>query len=469
MLPFVASELVLFFLYALIVYIFLPYAFVPMIVSVMGVYTVAKFLYGGFARINLIGYAVLLAATYIMFISMTFNIQSFCDSSSLFAPVLNNVDSNKFYESAKYILRNDWDVPVQYYYGYPYLICALWSITGINILTPLVVNILFTLLSISMAGIISERIFAGFPESRRSFISALSMLFTTAVCFYIGCGTVVLKEPMIYLGLTLGIYAIAGLYNPNPSKKQTVTDIILYFLAVALLFLTRHSMIFMLIFGILLFARKYNWKRAVVLLVLSVAGISATYTVVGNSTERDAEIVSGENLESANYLSRNEDGSRDAFNKSMEGYFDYPVWKKAAVLPYTASVQYFIPFFWTRHNSVKYGPAQVYSHFGFLWYIVGGLVIFYILFGRKFSNTPKAMILLLLIAAAGYLIPAYMFAGSVSRYWLPFTPIFAIVAAYVVSGVKEDIMLRPLLKKYAVGYVTLVVVVLVTCYLITTI
>ena len=456
LIPFVITEVVFLALFALFVHALVPYAFWHFVLAEIIVYSFAKFIYARFSNAHTIGFSVLLVTTYIMFVSTALNTATYCESSTLYTPVLNNEDAAKFYESAKFILRNNWDVPVQYYYGFPYLISVLWTITGVNIISPLLLNVFMTLMAVCMSALIANRIFANLPNDKRAFISSIAMLCTAAVAFYIGCGTVLLKEPMVYLGVELAVFSIIGLNERNQTKIRTAKDIILFVMAVAILFLTRHGAITLMLVGILIFTRKHNLKRAAAMLVIGVVGIFSTYSVVNNSTVRDKEIVSGTNLEASDYLSDNADGTRKAFNRSMEGYFSFPVWKKAAYLPYTASVQYFIPFFWTSHNSTPYGQAQVYSHFGFFWYIVGGLALFFIIFGHKIKTTPKGLVLLILIGILGYIIPAYLFAGSVSRYWLPFTPIYAIAAAWVVYSAKEDLDIRDMLKKFMIVYVPLV-------------
>ena len=468
LIPFVFTEVVFLALFTLFVHVLVPYAFWNFIISEIVVYSFAKFIYTRFTNAHTIGFSVLLVTAYIMFVCTALNTASYCETSTLYAPVLNNEDASKFYESAKFILRNNWDVPVRYYYGFPYLISALWAFTGVNIISPLLLNVFMTLMAVCMSALIASRIFTNLPNNQRAFISSITMLCTASVSFYIGCGTVLLKEPMVYLGVELAIFSIIGLNERNQTRIRTTKDMILFVIAVAMLFLTRHGAILLMLVGILFFVRRYNYKRVIALMVIGIAGLFATYTIVNNTGERDEDIITGTHLESADYLSDNADGTRKAFNRSMEGYFTFPVWKKTAYLPYTASVQYFIPFYWTRHNSTPYGQAQVYSHFGFFWYVVGGLALFFIIFGHKIKTTPKGLVLLMLIGIVGYIIPAYLFAGSVSRYWLPFTPIYATAAAWVVYSAKEDRNIRNMLKKFMIVYVPLVALVLISCYFITT-
>lgn len=141
LIPFVVSEVSILAVFILAVNILVPYLFWDFIISVIVLYSIVKFTYSTFGNTHVLGYAVLLLAACIIFICVVLNTASFCESSIVYAPELNNEDAKKFFESAKFILGNNWDVPVRYYYGFPYLISLIWTFTGVNIISPLLMNI----------------------------------------------------------------------------------------------------------------------------------------------------------------------------------------------------------------------------------------------------------------------------------------------------------------------------------------
>ena len=110
-----------------------------------------------------------------------------------------------------------------------------------------------------------------------------------------------------------------------------------------------------------------------------------------------------------------------------------------------------------------YGFTQWYSHLSYPWYAISGIVAYFYLFAfcKCHDDNLKRLALAGLLL---WLVPAYIFAGSVSRYSLCFLPLIVPAAAYVIS--KGCYRNRSFIIWFAI-YVTGVAAGLITIYAIT--
>ncbi|MDD2961207.1 MAG: hypothetical protein PHR45_03885 [Muribaculaceae bacterium] len=398
----------------------------------------------------------------ILALGISVNLWYFTEFSggSVSEPVLNNLDSSRFFICAKEIYMGEpisVNVP---YLGYPFIVAMLWKLTGVTIVVPLLINYFFTLLSVVLTSFIAIRIISGrVSATELNRLGAVAMLLVGVCSFYLGCGTVVLKEPSIYLGSALAIYIISGLAERKAqSRERQNREILLFVFAVVLLAFNRLMILPLFILGTLIFASKTNLRQVAIMCILaSVIMCLGTVFSLREMSEH-MSVYASDNLAVSNYIP---DRQHD-YNRIVEGYFEFPQWKKILFLPITATVQYFIPFAWTALQDVEYGPTQVYSHFGFGWYFVGGLILFYLFFSKYFKY-DSTILKWIIFATISYIVPAFLFAGSVSRYWLPYLPLYVVFGANVILGLKNADCRRAF-KWWAIFYLLLVVIILIIGY-----
>ena len=168
-------------------------------------------------------------------------------------------------------------------------------------------------------------------------------------------------------------------------------------------------------------------------------------------------IIQGENMADSNYLN----STRQPYLDIIGDYLGYSFIEKTLLLPLSAAIQYLIPFPWNFMRDVPFGYSLVYSHISYGWYLVGGIILFYYFFAI-WKSSPK-LIAWALWALFCYLVPAYMFAGTVSRYMLPFIPLLVPLGVYVIMKLRENKYIRSF-KYWVFSYCMALSVVLCLCY-----
>lgn len=195
------------------------------------IYLIVKSLYSFSVISHNLGKWTLIGVSLLMAAGIIVNIWYFTAYSggTLANPILNNPDSTRYFNSALALYNGDTSVCTQAYRGYPMLISLLWKITGVSVAVPLVINFAFTLLSILISGAIATKMLQGrVAYTNLPLVGAVAMLLTSVCCHYIGCGMVILKEPCLYLGIGLILYAVAGLaVDKHEESGNIVIDSVL--------------------------------------------------------------------------------------------------------------------------------------------------------------------------------------------------------------------------------------------------
>ena len=183
------------------------------------------------------------------------------------------------------------------------------------------------------------------------------------------------------------------------------------------------------------------------------------YNDYSRMPEVATQIMGGKGLDGAFFVG-NED--HQSYNLIVDGYFGYPWWKKVILLPMTAAVQYLIPLPWGFCDDVHFGYTLAYAHISYPWYVIGGLILYFVAF-----EMHRASIRFQRIVEWGglmWLVPAFLFAGTVSRYTLPILPLIIPAAVYVVAKWHELNKLK--LKVWCWGYGVILVIGLLSGYLV---
>ncbi len=445
---------------------FLPNIAFILITGISAVYLSARIFYTFTRNANKLGFWILLIVTLIMSAGIISNIWGYTSGSgaTIDSPALI-YDSNQLYNCAKDIYNNGYNnITPKVYTGYPILISSIWSITGINIVVPLLINLLFILFSIIIGGMIANRLIEyknNACDSAR--ITSIAMLCIAMPPFFLSQGMMVMKEPSIYLGIAMAGYTISPFYTDNSSKAISLKDTIIFIIACFLITSTRLTYIYLLIIGLIIpLILAYKSPKTLSYISLLIA-ISVAFIFIGKifspyNISEHSDFISGENGIGQSYTLTN----GDFYHALIGDYMSKSIWFKILLLPISLALQYIIPFPWGFTRDISFGYSQIYPHFSVLWYIVGGLICYYYIFisWRKEYRYMLAWGIWVLIC---YITPAFLFGGTVPRYALPFITIMAPLAVTVIFSLKDKQHL-PLFKKWAFIYVSLLSGVLMLCY-----
>lgn len=436
----------------------LPDIAVGLVLSYCAVYYCVKFLYCRLNKNGIAGLWVLVVLTLIMSTGITANIWEFTTGmgGSLENPILLNSDSSRYYNYALRLFHGN-DLPNGFAYpGYPYLIMLFWKLTGVNVVAPLILNMFFTLLSVVISGQISKRLLKDKFPGNSEMISSVAVLMTGIVCYYIGSGMVILKESIIFLGFALAGYALIYFQGKCSDNGKITRDLLLFITGAVIIAFTRLTYCYLLFVAVILFSCCFKKPRAGVifgsaLLIIYFIGLKfASYGI-----NEHISIGQGVNMANSNYLN----SAQQPYIDIIGDYFNYSFIKKIILLPLSAAVQYLIPFPWNFMRDVPFGYSLIYSHISYGWYLVGGVILFYYLFAIRRSDLKFTC--WALWALFCYLVPAYMFAGTVSRYMLPFIPLLVPAGVYVIMKLKMKQYRKPF--KYWVWLYGIILSVTLSC------
>ena len=112
-------------------------------------------------------------------------------------------------------------------------------------------------------------------------------------------------------------------------------------------------------------------------------------------------------------------------------YHLLPAWRRILLMPFTAAVQFFIPFPWNWLRDIDFGISLVYAHIAYPWYLFGGTAIYYTFFDLR--RSPALMRAIFLWGVIIWLIPCWSFGGTISRYGLMAVPLFAPAVSFTLT------------------------------------
>lgn len=369
-------------------------------------------------------------------------------------PMLTNDDAARYFHRAESIAKGDVeglsDVIQQ---GYPWFIAQIWRVTGISIFAPLVANMAMILGAIIVAGMVCGRILRG----ERS--ELWGMIATASVCYYLATGTLLLKEAGTALAMAIAGYALTFLIYPEGKRWKVIA---IFALSMVMLGVFRFNYIPIVAVGV---AIATPWRRDAAVTAGAMLAVCAAVWCVNHYVLLPSEAID-------TYMSGLDDGStmrgnyfydhpqHRAHNEMVGNYFEYPLWKKILWLPISAITQFLIPFPWGMERDISFGYTLVWARIAYPWYLIGGVIIYGLwqaIRSRKGSAVPARWIVL---GVALWLIPAYLFAGTVSRYALCFVPLLVPLAVDAIERHGH----RRAFKIYAGIYVVVLAATLIVCY-----
>ena len=399
---------------------------------------------------NNTGFYTLLVAATITSIGITANVYGFttlCDTTTSM-PELANTDQQRYFYDALLIKSGGQPQCQAYQLGYCYLITIIWKITGVSIVPLLIINQLAMILTLLLCGHLTHKI-TKIPSA-----PVTAIILCASVCYLLNHSTLLLKESLVTFSIILFTTSLL-------SKRKAAVCIII--ISILLLGLIRFHWLPYMVIILLSLSLTKHWiisKRNIYFTVSAFITVWIGFYLLYRNMATD--IMTGNDIENQ-YVSY--EPARSAFWEIIGDYFNYPFLKKLIYMPVCAAVQVLTPFPWNFSRDMIYGLSQFYSHISYPWYAVAGIIAYY--FSTSFWS-KNGNDLLKRISAAGlilWLIPVYLFAGSVSRYALPAIPLLIPCATYIIANKHYK---KTSFKIWGMTYSALVATVLITVYFITT-
>ncbi|MBQ7854362.1 MAG: hypothetical protein IJ352_04970 [Muribaculaceae bacterium] len=424
------------------------------LIAMVGVWFVVSGVYQAAPWRNREGWWTLLIAATILAVGIIANVHCFTVKAGATTelPLLNNPDSYRFHYNALYTMGYPEGIFVDAKnHGYGLIISTLWHITGVTIVAPLVLNMLVTLLSVLLCGGIAWRMLRGETSKSGRWIASCAMIMSASVCYSLNSGTLLLKEALLIFAFSLIGFSITSLVKMPTSRRRYVKMILMFASGTVILSFLRFNFLIMPIVGALIlmkWQRKHLIMSSIMILICVLAwGITANIGYQSQSEMANVSVmlVKGEGIDNSFFL---DDPHHTIYNGIVDGYLGYPWWKRLLYLPMSAAVQYLIPLPWGFGDDIHYGYTLAYAHISWPWYLVGGLILYYFISAMR--RSPDILRRMTVWGALMWLVPAYMFAGTVSRYTLPLLPILIPSAVYVVATWRQHTSMRRWMWVYGI-------------------
>ncbi len=436
---------------------------IPTLISFVGVWLIVAMIYSATSHCNMAGWWTLLIATTILAVGIIANIHYFTELSggTTSSPILQNPDAKGYYLYALYHHTGDEEKMLEYSgrKGYGLIISLIWKFTGVTIVPPIILNMLMMLLSIIISGVITSRLLGNSNATTAPRLSTLAMILTASVCYYLNSGTLLLKEAGIGLAISLIALGMTSIVSFSDNHATRIKLIVCFFVGLLLLCILRYTYIIITAIGILSlisWRNKDEIRNALPLLLLCIIAWGAMALIFNTNINNNAEaIADGSSIGGAYFFDHEQ---HRFYNNLIGNYLEYPLWKKILILPLSATTQFLVPFPWNFSRDMIFGYTLAFAHVTYPWYIIGGLILFFITIGWR--KAPSNLCRFTFAGATMWLVPAYLFAGTVSRYALPMLPILIPAAVFVIMNCRQ----LKSFKIWSICYVALLAITLITCY-----
>ena len=341
-------------------------------------------------------------------------------------PWMLNHDANDFRNQALLRLGLVPERPIydlDYAVTYDGVLMGFIWLFGRSVMYPILGNMLMTLLSLVMSGWLAVRLLPHTGRYSHAAKASAAIIMTGAIATYLNCGTVLIKDATLNFCTAAVLLGLTALWNPPSKPCRRAVMVMLIVIGLAGITIVRYQMLLMLLPAVLLTWRRRYWPSvlAVVALVLIMYfGVRSMMTTYDISTYADSEAMS------SLYFQQRE--SHASYLDMLGSYATLGFWQKLLWLPVCCGVQYLIPLPWNGLNDLPMAYTLVYAHQGWAWYLIGGASLYYLLFASWRGLRHGLLERYVLWAAACFAGIAWMFGGTVSRYVLPFMPVYVAAA-----------------------------------------
>jgi len=343
--------------------------------------------------------------------------------------------------------------------GFPQMMVVLWRVLGVSVIWPVAMNAMFALLGITFTGMATRRLLHARISVAQRVLLAVGVGSCVLLMFMLASGVMVLKEAITLFGIASVGYVLTGM-DCGDDEGITWRDWLVLVLALALLALVRTTYLYFVMIGIVMMAVAHwrrNWLLAVGMLALTLVAFMAGNHYAAYSVRNHLVIIDGGWDMQHFYLL---DSHQHPYLSIIGNYFLLPEWKRVLMLPLTMAVQFIIPFPWIAYD--EYILVNIMPRISYGWYALGGVALFYYLIMSWRRRSQARLGLWAWWPAVSFAVAAYVTAGSVVRYVLPFEAMFVPVVVFVLSRVREGYYRRHFVW-WAVAYVLMLSVTLLVC------
>ena len=407
-----------------------------------------------------IGLWTLLASFALLSLGLIANVSYFtlrCGATST-APLLLNNDASVAWQVMECILDGgspDSSITVESRFGYGRFLALAALVVGRDVAALLTVNVLFVLLTIVLAGRIASLVAPAGLERR---MSSVTMIMIASVCYFLSSGVILIKDACCCFIMALSLCSMLE-FRRSSAMRVSLLSACAFLSAAFLAALVRPSLLLFMLMGL---SALMAWRTRRGLC----AGVSAAvlltciycYVVLYTNTTFSPEVALSQRDDMALQTAEGYSDRMYAYTSVAGVYYLYSPFERLLRLPMSLAVQFLTPFPWGFMKHVDFGYSLVYSHIAWPWYAVGGLAVFYFLFGMR--RSPRLLCRLSLLGAAMTVSVAFIYGGLVSRYCLPWLPAIVPAAAMTWLSWRRDRKF----KIYAVVYVSLLAAALLVCH-----
>lgn len=359
------------------------------------------------------GAMLLLVALTLLLCGTVANVNYFTYGSggTLTHPVLQNTDAYLAWWAGVALIAED--VVPMYFVSYPtYLVITLFARDIFIALMPGVLCALLTLVSV---GELTWQL------TRRRDMATAAMVAMSLMCYFMVQATVLIKDVPLTLGMCLTALAFMRWYRKAGRAAATWG---LALAGWALVATYRPNMLYFIVLGAVIFAvrRRPDWQLAVIVVLSLVVWAIIDSAIPGHP---DAlRMAAGSPKYDISEV------KTIAWDKVSGHYSQFPVWKKLCLLPASMVLQFLIPFPWNWCRDTVFGPTVAIAHFGFFWYLAGGVFLYWLF--TSVRRSPALMVRVALWGVLLYAAIAYSYNGRISRYYMPEIPLIMPAVAYTV-------------------------------------
>ena len=345
------------------------------------------------------------------------------------------------------------------YPGYPMIILGWWKLFGVNVIWPQAMNLMCTLTGIVLTGMTTRRLLAHRVTTSPQALVFIGMVLTCLLAYFLIMGTMIIKEGIIVLSITMAGYSLASMAAADEERHRPARDMILMIVACALLAIVRTTYLYFLAMGVIIMVLPHwrrDWPTGLFMSAIIVVALILGAMLSIHHFDRHVEVAGGGWNMQRFYV---ESESQQFYHDLLNYYFLRPFWYKALFLPLTMSVQFIIPFPWTYYDNPTF--INVFSRMSYGWYLVGGTALFYypLMSWRRGKDNMGAWPWW---AALSFAAIAWVMAGSVARYVTPIQPLFVPVAVFVLCRLREG-RLRKAFTIWSICFILLIAITLLFC------
>ena len=370
------------------------------------------------------------------------------DGYSLERPNLLN-DARNYYKWALHRYDGSVEPTHVIFPGFPLMMLALWKVLGLSVIWPQAMNMMFTLTSVVLTGMTTRRLLAGRVSAKPTTLVAGGMALMFLLPFFLMSGISIMKEGTTFVTVAMAGFALSSMVSGDEERHWLWRDILVFVLACALMALVRTTFLYTLALGVIIMALPH-WRRDW-MIALGLLAVIVIFMVIGNSQaaysfDRHAEIVTG------GWNMQRQFNGNSMYKGLLGFYFLFSWWHKLLLLPVTMAIQFILPLPWAWGYEAPHLLSLI-SRMTYGWYLFGGTVIFYFLVmsWRRREHIGVWPWWPLII----YVCLAYVMAGSMARYMLPFQQLMVPIVVYVLYRLYEGRWR----KAYTIWIIVLVVIV----------